>query len=238
MNQASGGRLRRLASSLRRREPVPGSNASTSPQESWDYNDRKRAQVRYEEAATGLNEAIKNYKDFRGPAWGSFDFEELSSEPESFDDSQFKSKVNAILILRESSIEDRKGWSKFTYAVECVFTVFSPFAKNFLRVAVTDWVLRFPTTPRGQKGTMFSPQDWTLSYCLNLRVSHWPPISDFPASPYSRQGCTIGELSTLLRFDFISDGRGLETLGKQRRASWTKEGDEGNLRTVTIRVDS
>ena len=64
--------------------------------------------------------------------WGSFDFEELSNEPEGFDDLQFKNKINAVFVSRETSIKDRKGWSKFTYAVECVFTALSPLAKNFL----------------------------------------------------------------------------------------------------------
>jgi hypothetical protein len=68
-------------------------------------------------------------------SWLSFDLEELSSEPEGFDDSQLKNKINAMLISQETLIKDRKGWSKFTYAVECVFTAFSPFAKNFLPIA-------------------------------------------------------------------------------------------------------
>ena len=96
-----------------------------------DYDDRQRAENRYKEAANQLKEAIKIRK---GP-WGSCDFEELNGEPEGFDDLQFKNKINGTLILMETSIKDRKGWSKFMYAVECVFTTFSPFAKNFLMVA-------------------------------------------------------------------------------------------------------
>ena len=56
----------------------------------------------------------------------------VNDEPEDFDDSQFKNKINAILISRETSIKDREGWSKFTYAVEYVFTALSPLAKNLL----------------------------------------------------------------------------------------------------------
>ena len=95
-----------------------------------DYNDKQRAQTRYEEAANQLKEAI----NIRKGLWGSFNFEDLSGEPEGFDDSQFKNKINVILTSQEMSIKDRKGWSKFTYAVECVFTAFSPFAKNFLMI--------------------------------------------------------------------------------------------------------
>ena len=127
-----------MASRLKGRETPSPTTTATSSQGNQtsqvvnnDYNDRQRAQIRYKEAADQLKEAIKIRK---GP-WGSFDFEELSGEPEGFDDSQFKNKINAILISRETSIKDRKGWSKFTYAVECVFTAFSPFAKNFLMVA-------------------------------------------------------------------------------------------------------
>ncbi len=96
-----------------------------------NYDDRQRAQIRYKEAATELNEAIKSRKG----SWGSFDLEELSGEPEGLDDAQFKNKINATLIAREKSIKDKKGWSNVTYAVECVFTALSPFAKIFLTVA-------------------------------------------------------------------------------------------------------
>ena len=134
-NQGTGGRFRRLASRLKRRE-TPSPTTAVMDNQTFQvtdshYNDRQRAQTRYEEAASLLKEAIKIRK---GP-WGCFDFEELSGEPEGFDDSQFKNKINAILISRETSIKDRNGWFKFTYAVECVFTAFSPFAKNLLMVA-------------------------------------------------------------------------------------------------------
>jgi hypothetical protein len=137
-NREAGGRFRRLASKLGGREtPRPtvaasshGNQDQTSQVIKNDYNDRQRAQTRYKETADQLKEAIKSRSGL-----SSFDFEELTGEPEGFDDSQFKSKINAILTSREASIKDRKGWSKFTYAVECVFTAFSPFAKNFLTVA-------------------------------------------------------------------------------------------------------
>ena len=139
-NQGTGGRFKRLATRWRgQKTPTPiTATATVSSQRnqtsqivSDDYNDRQRVQSRYKEAAIQLKDAIKIRK---GP-WGSFDFEELSGEPKGFDDAQFKNKINAALISREMSIKDRKGWSKLTYAVECVFTAFSPFAKNFLTVA-------------------------------------------------------------------------------------------------------
>src|SRR5271170_7337264 len=130
-------KFRRLASRSKRREAttLPEGNQSlrSSLATSNEYNDRQLAQNRYKEANSRLKELIKNGK---GP-WDSFDFEEEFSRepPEGFDDSQFITKINEILISREKSIKDRKGWAKFTYAVECIFTAFSPFAKNFLTVA-------------------------------------------------------------------------------------------------------
>ena len=134
-NQETRGRFRRLRSRLKGGETPSPKTTATSSQDSQasqaintDYNDRQLALNRYRKAVDQLKEAIKIRK---GP-WDASDFEELNDEPEGFDDSQFKNKINAILISREMSIKDRKGWSKFTYAVECVFTALSPLAKNFL----------------------------------------------------------------------------------------------------------
>jgi hypothetical protein len=133
-NQGTGGRFKRLASKLKGRDQPPpnptDSDASSQSQPiNADYNDRERAQRRYEKAATQLKDAIKSQK---GPGNSSFDF---SDDAEDFDDVQFKNKINAMLISREKSVKDRNGWAKFRNIVECVFTAFSPFAKNFLIVA-------------------------------------------------------------------------------------------------------
>src|SRR6266496_1583162 len=137
-SEGRGGRFKRLAQRLKEWETSSTTPATTSLRGEQtcrvvnnDYNDRQRTQVRYQEAADQLKEAI----EIRKGSWGSFDFEELSDEPEHFDDEQFKNKINAVLISRKTSIKDRKGWSSFTYAVECVFTAFRPLAKNFLLVA-------------------------------------------------------------------------------------------------------
>jgi hypothetical protein len=133
--QGTGGSFKRLAAKLRGRArplPQPPVTASQNQVIDNDYNDRQRAQRRYEEAANYLKEAMKLHK---GPGTSSVDFEELSGETEHFDDAQFRNKINAMLVSRETSIKDRNGWAKFTNAIECVFTAFSPFAKNFLTVA-------------------------------------------------------------------------------------------------------
>jgi hypothetical protein len=96
-----------------------------------DSGDRRRAKARYKEAATLLEQSVK----FRQGNWGSFDFQDLSGEPESLDDSQFRNKINLALATRETSIKDKSAWSKCRYTVECIFTALSPFAKNFLIIA-------------------------------------------------------------------------------------------------------
>ena len=111
------------------------STASASPHENQlshivdkDYNDKQLVEKRYLKAVDELKEAIKIRK---GP-WESFNFEDLSNEPEGVDDSQFKNKINTVLLSHQASIKDRKGWSKLMYAVECVFTAISPLVKNLL----------------------------------------------------------------------------------------------------------
>jgi hypothetical protein len=138
-NSGTTGRFRRLVSKLKGRDIPSPITSPTSSQESQgsqavtnDYNDRQRAMDRYQKAGEQLKEAIKLHK---GP-WSSLDFEELGKEPERIDDSQFKNKINSVLASREKLIDDRNGWSKFTYAVECVFTSFSPFAKNFINATM------------------------------------------------------------------------------------------------------
>src|SRR5271167_4637864 len=134
-NQGTEGRFRRWVSRLKGREiPLPATSPTSSKDNQTqavddDYDDRQLTLDRYSKAVDQLKEAIK----IRKGSWSSFDFEELSDEPEGLDDSQFKNKINAIMVLRETSIKDKKGWSKFTYAVECVFTALSPIAKNFLK---------------------------------------------------------------------------------------------------------
>jgi hypothetical protein len=72
---------------------------------------------RYEKAIDELRQVIK----IRKGSCGSFDFEELGNEAKSVDDSQLKNMINAVLLLRETSVNNRKEWSKIVYAVECVF---------------------------------------------------------------------------------------------------------------------
>jgi hypothetical protein len=56
------------------------------------YGDRERTRERYKEASNLLQDAVKRHEK-----WGAFDFPELTGEPEGFNDSQFKDKINAVM---------------------------------------------------------------------------------------------------------------------------------------------
>ena len=134
-DQAKENKFTRLASRLKRAQISSPTTATTSsegnphPQTlNDDYSDRDMTLKKYKTAVDQLKKAIEIRK---GP-WNSFDFEKLSDEPDHLDDLQFRNKINAVVISWEPSINDRKGWSKFTYAVECVFTALSPLVKNLL----------------------------------------------------------------------------------------------------------
>ena len=134
---------RRFPSIFKRRENTPSTTPpDISTQNDHDPNpvshvvekdagDRRRAKARYKEAAAFLEQSIKIHQG----TWGSFDFQDLAGEPENFDDSQFRNKINMTLAARETLIRDKSTWSKCKYTVECIFTVLSPFAKNFLIIA-------------------------------------------------------------------------------------------------------
>ena len=93
--------------------------------------ERQRTRARYLDAAKLLGETIKMYEG----QWGSFDFPELNGEPEDFDDSLFREKINAVIDARESAVMDGKAWARCKHAAQCAFAAFSPFAKHFLLIA-------------------------------------------------------------------------------------------------------
>ena len=147
-NQGTVGRLRRLASRLKGRDiPTPATPPTSSQDDQAsqavnNYSDREQSINRYKRAAEQLKEAIQIRKE----SWGPLDFEELNNEPESFDDSQLKNKISAVLASRETLIKDRKGWAKLTHCVECVFTAFSPVVKNLI-IATKDAQSVMPFNP-------------------------------------------------------------------------------------------
>jgi hypothetical protein len=111
--------------------PVQSSTSGSKPAQEI-YDDHTRVQRRYEEAVGKLKDALQYRKD----GWDSLDFELPDAKTESFDDATFQDYLNEVLKAREESIADKKDWGKFGRTVQTVFTVFSPFAKNFLNVAI------------------------------------------------------------------------------------------------------
>jgi hypothetical protein len=93
--------------------------------------DMQRTRARYLAAAKLLEEAVKAYEG----RWGSFDFPELKGEPEDFDDSLFREKINIVMDAQKNGVNDQTAWAKCGHALQCAFTAFSPFAKHFLSIA-------------------------------------------------------------------------------------------------------
>jgi hypothetical protein len=129
----------RLKSLLKRKEPAQQTPSSqTSDLLVQDpittdatAGDRQRTRTKYLDAVQRLEETVKAYEG----QWGSFDFPELKGEPENFDDSLFREKINAVIEARKNDVNDHTAWAKYRYAVQCAFTAFSPFAKHFLSIA-------------------------------------------------------------------------------------------------------
>ena len=96
-----------------------------------ETGDTERARKRYLDSVNMLEEAIKSNED----TWGSFNYPELKGEPKDLDDSLFREKINAVIDARKSAVNDRNAWAKCKNAVQCAFTAFSPFARNFLTIA-------------------------------------------------------------------------------------------------------
>lgn len=98
-----------------------------------DYGDRQRTNERYLEAVVLLRDAVKARQEYS--TFEELDFQELVGEPEKFNDSQFRDKINFAMESRKGAINDQSAWSKCKNTVECIFVALSPFAKNFLSIA-------------------------------------------------------------------------------------------------------
>ena len=93
--------------------------------------DRRRTIERCQQAAKQLEDAVNG----RADVWGGFDVSLLKGEPEDFNDSQFRDRVNMVLDARKDAVESRSAWAKCCRTFQCAFVAFSPFAKNFLAIA-------------------------------------------------------------------------------------------------------
>jgi hypothetical protein len=121
----------RIVSLFKRKDPQPVQATPSAATATQAYDDKQRATERYVEATQFLRDTVQAHKT----QWGSFDYPELTGEPEDFQDSQFKAKLNAILELRKEHAKDKTPWEKCGHVIECVFTALSPFATNFLTIA-------------------------------------------------------------------------------------------------------
>jgi hypothetical protein len=114
-----------------RRQQTPTPQTTAVQTSDAKTGDRQRTRTKYLDAAKLLEEAVKAY----GDTWGSFDFPQLKGEPEDFDDSLFREKINTVMDARKIDLNDQTAWAKCRHALQCAFTAFSPFAQNFLRIA-------------------------------------------------------------------------------------------------------
>jgi hypothetical protein len=79
---------------------------------------------------------LKDALQYRKDGWEPLNFEIPDAKAEDFDDATFQVYLNDVLKARQESIADKKGWGNFGHTVQTAFTIFSPFAKNFLNVAI------------------------------------------------------------------------------------------------------
>jgi hypothetical protein len=113
-------------------QPSTYSESSESPVAIVPDHDTQRTKNRHVEACALLITSIKTCQ--QDTTYNFLEFPELEGEHASFDD-QFLQKVNHILESRKKDIKDETAWSKCRNTIECVFTVLSPFFKNFLSIA-------------------------------------------------------------------------------------------------------
>ena len=111
---------------------IPTGDLTQSPPPiNAETGDTERARTKYLDSVKLLEEAVKSNED----TWGSFNYPELKGEPKDLDDSLFREKINAVIDARKGAVNDRNAWAKCKNAVQCAFTAFSPFARNFLTIA-------------------------------------------------------------------------------------------------------
>jgi hypothetical protein len=99
---------------------------------SGESSDTHRAHARYIDAAKLLEQAIK---DFAGSRKQQFEFPELKGEPD-FNDLAFREKFNTALEAFKPSGKNVGTWGKYRHAMQSLFTALSPFAHNFLTIAI------------------------------------------------------------------------------------------------------
>jgi hypothetical protein len=100
-----------------------------------DSHDREETKQRFEKASQALEDALTVWKSWKYAESGVTEFPELAGEPERFDD-EFRNKLEKIMDTRKAALDDKSIWTKSGDTIVAIFTAFSPFAKNFLSVAM------------------------------------------------------------------------------------------------------
>jgi hypothetical protein len=100
-----------------------------------DLHDREETKQRFVKASQTLEDALKVWKRWKYAEPGSTEFPNLAGEPERFDD-EFRNKLEKIMETRKASLKDKSIWAKSGDTIVAIFTALSPFAKNFLSVAI------------------------------------------------------------------------------------------------------
>jgi hypothetical protein len=100
-----------------------------------DSHDQEETKQRFVKASQSLEEALRVWKSWKYAESGVTEFPELAGEPERFDD-EFRKKLEKIMNTRKAALDDKSIWAKSGDTIVAIFTAFSPFAKNFLSVAI------------------------------------------------------------------------------------------------------
>ena len=102
------------------REPGPAIPAS----------DRERTRERHLKAMSLLEDALKGHNE-KG---GNFEIPKLEGELENVDSRELKEILESLCQVYNQK-RRRNGLGKCARVIECIFTAFAPFAKNFLSIA-------------------------------------------------------------------------------------------------------
>ena len=93
-------------------------------------SDQERTRERYLKALSLLEDALKGHNE----KWGNFEIPKLEGELENVNSRELKEMLESLCQSYDQK-RSRNGLGKCAHAIECFFTAFAPFAKNFLSIA-------------------------------------------------------------------------------------------------------
>ena len=116
---------------LDRKENLPQPQSESGSSNVAESMDTQRARDRHIEAVKILHSVVSGRKN----EWADLDVSGLKGELEDVTSLQFRQKLDAVLDAKWKAQKDHTSWKKCSYAMQSCFIAFSPFAKNFLRIA-------------------------------------------------------------------------------------------------------